>query len=243
MKFLISSGGTIVPLDEVRRIQNMSSGRFGSKLARAALEKNHEVDFLYAHNSETPLTSKVDFTNNSLASILKTVMAMNDFSASPLRENYVYLEYKTFYEYQKHLETLVKGGKPKVVVLAAAVSDYGPPDHCFMPPKGKISSDKEELVIHLKKLPKIIEQVKKWNSEVFLVGFKLVVNASIKEMENAAKKQIKCAGTDLVVVNDLSSIKLGNHELFLYTKNGLQKVITGGNAAYKLIEEIEKMTI
>ena len=247
MKMLITSGGTIVPLDEVRRIQNMSSGRFGSQVAKAALQMGHKVDFLYAHNSATPFDFRFDFAKEGDRSIMAVhrLLAAEAFYYARA-QNYVPLEYKTFYEYHRHLESLVKGGKPDVVLLAAAVSDYGPAtgplDDCRVP-KGKISSDKDELSIRLKPLPKIIKEVKKWNPDVFLVGFKLLVDASQEALELAARKQIDAAGSDLVVANDLRDLKMGNHRLHLYTKDGLLKTLDGREIAQVLIQEIQCLAV
>ncbi|MGI0046164.1 MAG: bifunctional phosphopantothenoylcysteine decarboxylase/phosphopantothenate--cysteine ligase CoaBC, partial [Nitrosotalea sp.] len=55
-----------------------------------------------------------------------------------------------------------------IVVLAAAVSDYT----VEKPNKTKIKSDAEKMVVKLKKVPKIINEVKKIQKDVFLVGFK-----------------------------------------------------------------------
>lgn len=250
MKFLVTSGGTIVPLDEVRRIQNMSSGRFGSKIATVALEMGHKVDFLYAHNSATPFDFHFDFQKEEERSILAVhrLLKAEAFYFAHAR-NYVPLEYKTFYEYHRHLETLVVGGKPDVVLLAAAVSDYGPaPDalNHLMNPRGKISSNQDELVVKLKPLPKIISQVKQWNPSVFLVGFKLLVDAAPDELEKAARKQIESAGSDLVVANDLRDLKRGTHRLYLYTKqhkHGVLKVLGGRDVAKSLVEEIQHLAV
>ena len=247
MKMLITSGGTIVPLDEVRRIQNMSSGRFGAQIATAALTMGHKVDFLYAHNSATPFEFCFDFFKESDRSILAVhrLLAAEAFCCAHSR-NYVPLEYKTFYEYHRHLETLVKGGRPDVVLLAAAVSDYGPEtgplDDCRLP-KGKISSSQDELVIRLKPLPKIIAEVKQWNPEVYLVGFKLLVDATGDQLEEAARKQIESAGSDLVVANDLRDLKMGAHRLHLYDKDGLVKTLDGEDLAKLLVQEIQYRAI
>ena len=46
MKILITSGGTQINIDSVRRITNMSTGKFGSKIASELLKMGHEVYFL-----------------------------------------------------------------------------------------------------------------------------------------------------------------------------------------------------
>ena len=51
---------------------------------------------------------------------------------------------------------------------------------------------------------KIIRQIKELNPDIFLVGFKAEVNISKEDIIASAKQQIKDAGTDLVIANDVS---------------------------------------
>ena len=55
-----------------------------------------------------------------------------------------------------------------IVIMAAAVADY----ILINPSKNKIKSSKNELKISLKKAPKIIDQIKKYQKDVLLIGFK-----------------------------------------------------------------------
>ena len=60
------------------------------------------------------------------------------------------------------------------------------------------------MSINLKPTIKIIRQIKELNPNIFLVGFKAEVNISKKDIIASAKQQIKDAGTDLVIANDVS---------------------------------------
>lgn len=51
---MITSGPTRAPLDAVRFISNVSTGRFGTLLAREALKRGAKVKFVYGKESETP---------------------------------------------------------------------------------------------------------------------------------------------------------------------------------------------
>ena len=242
MKMLITSGGTSVDLDEVRRIQNMSSGRFGAKIATAALQAGNGVFFLHAHNSVTPFTFNCDVTevpfHEEVRMISRFIGMMNFRRAHEAR--YRPQQYRTFHEYHAHLKAQVVSGNFDVVVLAAAVSDYGPPGDTTEKKQGKISSDREELMFRLEPLPKLIAQVKQWNSDLYLVGFKLLVDATFQELAEAAMKQIDRCGSDLVVSNDLHDIKKGNHKLHLFDKKGYVKTLQESqtNLAEALVEEI-----
>jgi len=88
-----------------------------------------------------------------------------------------------------------------IVILAAAVSDY-------MPEKSsatKIKSDQNKIVVKLKRAPKIIDQIKKIQKDVFLVGFKAETNVSKEKLIIEAKKKIRESNADLIIANDIGT--------------------------------------
>jgi len=88
-----------------------------------------------------------------------------------------------------------------IVIMAAAVSDYTP----INLNKNKMKSDKDQIEIKLKKTPKIIDQIKKFQKNVFLVGFKAEVGISRKELIRVAKKKMIESSADLIVANEIGS--------------------------------------
>jgi phosphopantothenoylcysteine decarboxylase/phosphopantothenate--cysteine ligase len=86
-----------------------------------------------------------------------------------------------------------------VFVSAAAVSDFSP----SVVEKSKISSS-QELELKLKPTNKIINQIKKQNPDVFLVGFKAEYGVTEEELIESSQKQIDNSGADLVVANDVA---------------------------------------
>lgn len=191
MRILITSGGTKVPIDEVRHISNMSSGRYGSELADAfinqsdLLEKDVEILFFHAKGSKKP----------------KSYMDV--------------VEFKDYYDYAENAIRLCEECKPDIIISCAAVSDYIP---VYGPVEGKISSDKSEMVIHLKKGPKIIKQLRDACPNAFIVGFKLVVNSDWECTCRAVDKVFE-NGADVVVSNDLHDIKKGDNARVLHVPN------------------------
>lgn len=213
MNILITSGGTKVPLDEVRHLGNMSSGRFGADIAKAALKAGHTVTFLYAKGSVRPDEVTLNLGQGSKA--LKTLFAlMNDSELIWGYRNLLTVDqFANFDEYAAKLQSHLENDKPDVTMLTAAVSDYG-----VAPTAGKISSDKDSLTFTLTRLPKLIAKVKEWCPTTFLVGFKLLAGASPLEVYRAAMKQLETAQSDLVVANDLHDIKKGAHALHVFSK-------------------------
>jgi phosphopantothenoylcysteine decarboxylase/phosphopantothenate--cysteine ligase len=88
-----------------------------------------------------------------------------------------------------------------VFISAAAVSDFIPVN---MERLGKIPSS-EDLTLKLEKAPKIINEVKKKNSSIFLVGFKAEYDMSDEELIKSARKKMKESGANLIVANDVST--------------------------------------
>jgi len=88
-----------------------------------------------------------------------------------------------------------------VVILAAAASDYTVQNYS----KSKIKSSNKSLQIKLKQAPKIIDHIKKWQKNVFLVGFKAETNLSRKKLEESARKKLRESKADLIVANDIGT--------------------------------------
>lgn len=210
MKILVTSGGTTVPIDSVRSITNMSKGTFGARIALAALEyyKNNFVTLFRAENSKGLLSDNINLSKETLESVLQKVARIEKIK-DLYGNRYEEETFKTFEEYYSGLDTNVTLSRPNITFLAAAVSDYTPTQT-----EGKIQSS-EKVSIDLNPNPKIIKLVKKWVPETILVGFKLLVNASDEELVAAANKSIKDNGCDMVVANDISSIRAGNHRILI----------------------------
>ena len=88
-----------------------------------------------------------------------------------------------------------------IVILTAAVSDYIPE----RPSLTKIKSDLRRITVKLKRAPKIIDQIKKIQKDVFLVGFKAETNSSRSKLIVEAKNKMKESGADLMIANDIGS--------------------------------------
>ncbi len=88
-----------------------------------------------------------------------------------------------------------------VVIMAAAAADYTPEN----PSKKKIKSTQSKMKISLKKVPKIIDQIKKYQKNVILVGFKAEVNLSKKDLISIAKKKLQDSNADMIIANDIGS--------------------------------------
>ncbi len=98
MRILITSGATREPIDAVRFLSNISTGRTGALLAEALAQYGHAVTLLHGEGAVRPTSA--------------SVLATEAFSST---ENL-----------QKQLRRLLGTGNYDAVIHAAAVSDYRP---------------------------------------------------------------------------------------------------------------------
>jgi phosphopantothenate-cysteine ligase len=96
------------------------------------------------------------------------------------------------------------------------------------------------LTLQLKKLPKIISNVRAWESQPsYLVGFKLLSNASKEQLIEAACESEKKNNADMIVANDLEDLRNNRHTLYLISGQKLIDTIKGENLAQKLWSAIQ----
>jgi phosphopantothenoylcysteine decarboxylase/phosphopantothenate--cysteine ligase len=122
-----------------------------------------------------------------------------------------------------------------IVIMAAAPSDYTPEK----PSSIKIKSTSKKMTVTLNRVPKIIDQVKKIQKDVFLVGFKALARVTKKELEKEARKKMRECGADLMVANDIGSPRYRknpeNNEILIV---GSKRTLSSG---WKKKEKIVKL--
>lgn len=218
----ITSGGTSEPIDTVRRITNTSSGRLGSKIADAFIEAGANVYYVYARGSALPTLSCRQFEVDTVASVSRVLthlfdtvsfdvmihaMAISDYEVDAITS----LDRMT----SNIFEFLQQNPQPTKEDIRQVLLDSKEPM------SGKISSSNKNLVLTLKQTPKVINQLKLKQPDVFLVGFKLLSNTNLESLKIAAESQINQAGSDLVVANRLEDIHHSEHIAYFIDKTGL----------------------
>ncbi|HEY2158850.1 MAG TPA: phosphopantothenoylcysteine decarboxylase [Isosphaeraceae bacterium] len=238
MNILVTGGGTVAPIDDVRQITNSSSGRFSSGITEAALERGGRVWHLHTPGAILPFHEATRFDPDADFSAevdrLRRVKAGRD----AVRDNLtlVPLRTGTVPEYAEALRSILAEHPIDVAFLAMAVSDYAP-----VPGSGKLSSDAEELMIRCRRLPKVICSARDWAPDVFLVGFKLTSGATEEEILARARRANEITRADLTVANDLKPYREGRHTLHLVRPG--QPVETLGPApdlARRLVDRVWK---
>ena len=212
MKILITSGGTKVPIDRVRSITNMSRGTFGSRIADAFFDEGLAA-FRTGHERGNPI-EKITFFM-AKGSRRPTLQSLNDETYEDGYRPIEYVEYSTFDDYKSGIEALLKKETYDIIVVAAAVSDYGVANYY----DGKYRSREDDMCIKLVKLPKVLPIMRKLAPESVICGFKLLVDSTNDELLDAMKNQITESDVDLVIGNDLRDIKANDHTLTILSKS------------------------
>ena len=124
-----------------------------------------------------------------------------------------------------------------IVIMAAAASDYTPENQS----KSKIKSDKKSLTIRLKKAPKIIDLVRKYQKDVLLVGFKAETNLTKTALIKSAQKKMKESDADIIVANDIGKKyqKNTNYNQVLIINNK-KTMSSGWKKKEKIVKIIKK---
>lgn len=227
---VITAGGTSEKIDEVRVISNFSSGRLGLAIAKCFLESETadigKIYYMCDRNTVVPDDERVE--------VIRVLGAQGLLDA---------------------LESLLTTTKIDAVIHAMAVSDYtvkqvttmsaikaGEEDTDKLTAEGKISSEIDDLVIVLKRTPKVIGEIKKLQNETILVGFKLLSKVSKEELIETAYKLLKKNDCDFVLANDLSEISGEEHVGYLISSNGeYVRLTTKEQIANEIVKNVEQL--
>jgi|SRR3989344_4748328 len=212
LEVIITSGGTISKLDDVRHIGNFSRGTTGALIAEEFLKSGSIVHYVYGREAKRPFRSNLTINpdnpkDEEIAKVSKAYYMYNLYKDN-LREYSI----ETFNEYFSIVKKLLTETSSDVIILTAAVGDYGGTNQ-----EGKISSDEEFLTLNLPKNPKVISLVKEWNPKIFQVGFKLLSRSNIENLIDIAYKHGVKNHSNLTVANTLIEGDFKNRATILIT--------------------------
>lgn len=194
MKVLITGGATQEPIDQVRVLTNLSTGRTAATIADAFIKDGFDVTYVHGVKAALPMSSctVTPFTTHAcLDETLTQLLSRTPFDA---------------------------------VIHLAAVSDYTlasihQGDQCWLPNEvGKIKSG-ENILLNLQPTRKIIHHLKEEAvfKDFLLIGFKLTVTRSEEKRLEAVKKLTKNPAINFVVHNDLHDItSIEEHAFAVY---------------------------
>lgn len=115
---------------------------------------------------------------------------------------------------------------PSLLFMAAAVADYSP-----APAAGKIRSDKDELVVTMRRNPKLLAELRaRCGSDAVLVGFKLLSGVDTDELVRVAAEQNQRNALHATFANDLSEVGSRAHGGWLVPAQGAPIRLDGTKA-------------
>ena len=231
MRILITAGGTLERIDEVRNIKNSSSGRLGQVIADM-IPSQVEVDYVHGLDALLPQRKvnlypiegvvQLDAVSDNLLNAhaydaVIFAMAVSDYMVTTLT---------TF-------DTLSE--KLKETPNVKSLEDFGED----LDRHQKLRSNYDNLAILMKKAPKVIQKVKRIQPQTKLVGFKLLVDVTEDALIKEALKQIDVTQANYVLANDLTCIQGDQHRGLLVNKKGLVKQLnTKQEIAREILERL-----
>lgn len=225
MNILVTAGNTQTPVDRVRCITNIFSGKTGAKIAARAFDRGHSVVFLTSHPEVLASFPSPRHRGEP------------DFRVKP---------YHTFDDLEAAMAEEITGWKFDVVIHAAAVSDYrvagifsNRDEKSEVAMIGKVKGSYPELWLKLVPTPKLVDKVRaEWGFRGVLVKFKLEVGLSEAELLEVAERARIHSQADLMAANTLE----GMHEWAVIGAGpGSYRKVPRDELADQLLEWIERL--
>ena len=202
MNLLVTAGNTQTPVDRVRCLTNVFTGRTGTRIALEAHRRGHAVTLVTSHPEVV----------RDLAPAFRP------------DARWAVRPYRTFHDLHDALAGLVPGGHFAGFIHAAAVSDYhlagtyAPVAGAHFDPMtahwtngklvdvsaGKVKSHHPELWLRLTPTPKLADLVRTaWGYRGTFVKFKLEVGTTDDQLREVALRSRAQSDADLIVANTL----------------------------------------
>lgn len=238
MNVVVTGGGTIAPIDEVRNITNASTGRFSARITEACLARGADVWHVHTPTAELPFerSARMDLRDNPDEELARLAALRKQWRACRERLHLYPLPTGTVAEYSRSLHAVLHLNTIDVAFLAMAVSDFEPE-----PTAGKIASGDGSMTLALRPTPKVIRNVKDWAPDVFLVGFKLLVDVDDAELIRRAEAACEVNRADATVANDFRTVREGRHRIVLVHPGDPPEAFgpeTGDDVAETLVDRV-----
>jgi phosphopantothenoylcysteine synthetase/decarboxylase len=241
MRILVTAGNTLTPIDRVRGLTNIFTGRTGANIAVRAHERGHSVTLLTSHPEA----------------------AASLHNSEPVGDRWEVRRYRTFEDLQTRMTELASTPSLDALIHSAAVSDYqcagvyapapdtafhpesgrwsGPPDGPTMTDMaaGKVKSSEPELWLRLVRAPKLIDLVREpWGFTGVVVKFKLEVGVSDEGLLEIAEASRRHSAADLMVANTLEGASFW---AYVGPVAGVYQRVGRRDLADRLLDEVERL--
>ena len=238
MNVVVTGGGTIAPVDDVRLLTNVSSGRLAAAITEAFLDRGASVWHIHAPSAQLPLKRRARFALDAAdpsAELDRLTRLRQQWLDQRDRLHLVPLE-------NRDGRRLCGDARGHPRRPGRSMSPSWPwPSPISSPSRtpGKLSSESESLVVRCRRTPKVIRSVRDWAPSVYLVGFKLLSNAPDDELIRRAEDACRINRADLTVANDLQTLRQGRHTLHLVRPGAETETLEpGDDLADRLVARI-----
>ena len=223
-------------LDYVLKKFGLSSKLHGKKILITAGPTIEQIDPIRAITNQSSGKTGVSLAKELVSSGAKVTFVYGPGNEKPPKGAKI-INVVT----SKEMHTAIKKELKKkfdIVIMAAAISDYVPKN----PSKKKIKSSNTNLVINLKKAPKIIDDVKKMQKNVLLVGFKAETNVTNIQLIKSAKRKLKDSSSDLIIANDIGTkrYKKNSQNNQIIVVDSKRSIVSGWMKKEKIAKIIKK---
>lgn len=240
-KIIITGGPTNEYIDEVMKITNMSTGTMSVALGDLFLSSGYSVCMILNNSVKMQQVSdalkiiRVETTEEMLQA-LEAESKLEKYDA--IIHASAVGDYKA--EFSFLLEDLadeIFAGKDKIKSPKDILKIMENPK-CKIDDDTKIDSYQKNLTVKLGLTPKIIEKLRGWYPDTFIVGFKLLDHVSKDELFRVAQELCIKNDVDFVIANDLEDLGKGKTERYLVNKKGYTgKVLEYFNDIFGFIDE------
>jgi len=253
-KIIITSGGTREKIDDVRSISNISTGKLGSAIANAFYNSIPDIEIIYICSEsaivpEIPCKEIIKVNSvNDLSKALKSLltrekidavihaMAVSDYAVSGV------VTAESIAKCISHkVKSLDMGDATTLETLEDTILKSIVTNGNHFDNASKLPSSLSNLMLSMKKTPKIINMIKELQPETILVGFKLLNRVDEQELIETGHKLLLKNKCDFVLANDLCSINQESHTGYLITPDAkYSKFDTKQNIATGIVDHVSK---
>lgn len=215
LNIIITAGGMSERIDNVRKITNSSTGKLGVRITEELLKRDNISNIFYVCSKES-----LKISNEKVKIVLiDGVRDLKEKVSTLLKENEIDLFIHSMAVSDYYVSYITT---PKRLDDENSKTDRNLIEVLRNPSNNitdrKVSSDEDNIILILKKAPKIISLIKDISPNTYLVGFKLLDGVLKEELITIAKRLRDKNKCDLVVANDLNEIRQGNHKAYIIDK-------------------------
>jgi len=154
------------------------------------------------------------------------------------KEKFKIIKFKYFEDIYELLKKEISSKKYYAVIHSAAIPDYAP-DKMH---NGKIKSGKGNLVIRFKPTFKIVDRIKRWDSNIILIKFKLEVGKFKEDLIEIAYKSLLQSKANFIVANEFSEVNSKAHKAYIINSNkDIIECVSKNSIAKKLLKVISNV--